>query len=469
MNVPPRSRGAALAQAQRSFVIRQVGLPVQSFIHTAGRSSVALLVATLVALIWANIPWGETYSQFWETMITLDLRFTSIEENLRGWVENGLMTIFFFMVGLELKQELVQGELSSPRDAAFPALAALGGMVVPASIYMALNFGGRGFSGWGIPLAMDTAFALGVLALLGDRVPSQAKVFLLALAVVDDVGAILVIAIFYTQNLSLNALGVAALLCASIFIMNRLGVRNLAFYIIVGTVFWGAALKSGVHATIAGVVLAALTPARPYFGMRNFEGQAKELLDHFHRNIQNEEYEEAQGILGQMEELTVGTEAPTERMERLVGPWVSYAILPIFALSYAGVELSGNILQEAVTSRISLGVLLGLLVGKPLGIISFSWLTVRLGVGAKLPELTWHHVVGIGLLSGIGFTVSLFITGLAFTEEALISQAKVGILAASVLAGLVGYIFLRFTGKRAGPEATRAATEPSTVSARETN
>jgi NhaA family Na+:H+ antiporter len=467
MDVPPRSRGAALTQAQRSFVIRRVGLPMQLFIHTAGRSSVALLVATLAALIWANLPWGETYSQFWETMITLDLRFISIEENLRGWVENGLMTIFFFMVGLELKQELVQGELSSPRDAAFPALAALGGMVVPASIYIALNIGGQGFSGWGIPIAMDTAFALGVLALLGKRVPSQAKVFLLALAVVDDVAAILVIAIFYTQNLAVNALGVAILLCASIFVMNRLGVRNLIFYIVVGTVFWGAVLKSGVHATIAGVVLAALTPARPYFGMRNFEGQVNELLGHFRRSIQREEFEEAQAILGQMEELTVGTEAPTERSERLVGPWVSYVILPIFALSYAGVELSGNILREAVTSKVSLGVLLGLLAGKPLGIILFSWLTVRLGMGVKLPQLTWHHVVGIGLLSGIGFTVALFITGLAFTEEELISQAKVGILAASVLAGVIGYIFLRFVGKGPGPEAEKAGTEPSTVGARE--
>ena len=456
MNVPPRSRGAAQAQAQHSFVIQHLGLPVQSFIHTAGRSSIVLLAVTLAAIIWANIPWGETYSKFWEIVITLDLRFISIEENLRGWVENGLMTFFFFMVGLELKQELVQGELSNPRSAAFPVLAALGGLLVPASIYMALNVGSQGFSGWGIPVAMDTAFALGVLALLGDRVPSQAKVFLLGLAVADDVGAILIIAIFYTQDLSLNALGVAALLFASIFVMNRLGIRNLVFYILVGMLFWGAVLESGVHATIAGVALATLTPARPYFGMRNFESQAKELLEHFHRSLERDE-EEAQAILGQLEELTVGTEAPTERLERLVGPWVSYVILPIFALGSAGVELSGNILQEVMSSRISLGVLLGLLVGKPLGIILFSWLTVWLGVGAKLPQLTWHHVVGVGLLSGIGFTISLFVTGLAFAEEALIAQAKVGILAASVLAGVIGYTFLRFTGKEAEPEAGEAS------------
>jgi NhaA family Na+:H+ antiporter len=457
MNVPPRSRGAAQAQAQHSFVIQHLGLPVQSFIHTAGRSSIVLLAVTLAAIIWANIPWGETYSKFWEIVITLDLRFISIEETLRGWVEKGLMTFFFFMVGLELKQELVQGELSNPRSAAFPVLAALGGLLVPASIYMALNVGSQGFSGWGIPVAMDTAFALGVLALLGDRVPSQAKVFLLGLAVADDVGAILIIAIFYTQDLSLNALGVAALLFASIFVMNRLGIRNLVFYILVGMLFWGAVLESGVHATIAGVALATLTPARPYFGMRNFESQAKELLEHFHRSLEREEYEEAQAMLGQLEELTVGTEAPTERLERLVGPWVSYVILPIFALGSAGVELSGNILQEVMSSRISLGVLLGLLVGKPLGIILFSWLTVWLGVGAKLPQLTWHHVVGVGLLSGIGFTISLFVTGLAFAEEALIAQAKVGILAASVLAGVIGYTFLRFTGKEAEPEAGEAS------------
>jgi Na+:H+ antiporter, NhaA family len=238
--------------------------------------------------------------------------------------------------------------------------------------------------------------------------------------------------------------------------MKRLGARNLVFYIIVGTLFWVAVLKSGVHATIAGVLLGVLAPAQPYFGMGKFEDQTRRLLDHFRRNMQREEYEEAQAILGQMEELTVGTEAPAERLQRLASPWAHYVVLPIFALANAGVDLSGNILREAATSSVSLGVLFGLLVGKPLGVVLFSWLSVRLGAGAKPPQLTWHHVVGIGLLSGIGFTVSLFIAGLAFTNQALMSEAKVGILAASVLAGLMGYVFLWFIGKEAPPEARKA-------------
>jgi NhaA family Na+:H+ antiporter len=447
MGIPPRSRGVALTRARRSFVIRQVVLPVQSFIRTAGQSSIVLLAAALAALLWANSPWGEGYSRFWETVITFNLGFITIQESLREWVDNGLMALFFFVVGLEVKHELVEGELSSPRAAALPALAALGGMVVPASIYIAFNAGGKGFSGWGIPMATDIAFALGVLALLGNRVPAEAKVFLLALAVVDDVGAILVIAIFYTQNLSLVALGVALLLIACLFIMSWLGLRNMFFYIILGALLWVAVLKSGVHATIAGVVLGVLAPARPYFGITEFDDQARRLLDRFRRSTQREEHEEAQAILGQMEELTVGTEAPAQRLERLVSPWAHYVVLPIFALANAGVELSGNILQAATTSSISLGILLGLLAGKPLGITLFSWLAVRLRAGAKPPRLTWQHVVGIGLLSGIGFTVSLFITGLAFTDQALTSEAKVGILAASVLAGLMGYIFLRLVGK----------------------
>jgi NhaA family Na+:H+ antiporter len=443
MNVPPRSRGSVAAQAEHSYIARQVMLPIQAFVHTEATAGVILLAAAVAAIIWANSPWNGSYSDLWETTVTVDVRLFSISEDLRLWINKGLMTFFFFVVGLEIKREVVHGELGDLRRAALPAVAALGGMAVPALLFLALNAGGDGAEGWGIPMAVDIAFALGVLALLGRRIPSEVRIFVLALAIVDDIGAILVVAIFYTEGLSLEALGVALLLLGVIVAMNRAGVGGLNAYLLVGGLFWVAMLKSGIHATIAGVVLGALTPASPYFSKRTFAESMGTLMARFRGAIAEGDEESAEIVLGQVEELTQGTEAPLERLERLLHPLTSYAVLPLFALANAGLDLSGGVFRDSASSSITLGIILGLVVGNPLGIVGLSWLAVRLGIASLPTDMRWTHVVGIGLLGGMGFTVSLFITGLAFEDAQLISEAKVGILAASVIAGLAGYTFLR--------------------------
>jgi Na+:H+ antiporter, NhaA family len=429
--------------AERSYIVRQVLLPAQAFIHTQVVSGAVLLAAALAAIVWANSPWQESYFDLWDTRIIVDVSLFSIEEDLRHWVNEGLMVFFFFVVALEIKRELVHGELSDRRRAALPVAAALGGMALPAAIYLAVNAGGDGARGWGIPMATDIAFALGVLALLGPRIPSEVRILLLAIAIVDDIGAILVIAAFYSESISLEALGVAALLFLLVIGMIRGGLRNLIPYFIAGALIWVAMLKSGVHPTITGVLLGALVPSMPYFGEKTFMESAQGMMERFRDAIDRGDKETAEAMLGQMEELTQGTEAPLERLERTFHPWVSYIVVPVFALGNAGVELSGDLLRDAASSSVTLGVALGLLAGKLSGIVGFSWLAVRLGIGSLPRGVDWRHLVGVGLLAGIGFTVSLFITGLAFEDLELVSEAKIGILGASVVAGAAGYGFLR--------------------------
>jgi len=443
MSIPPRSRGSMRAWAERSYIVRQVLLPAQAFIHTQVVSGAVLLAAALAAIVWANSPWQESYFDLWDTTIIVDVSLFSIEEDLRHWVNEGLMVFFFFVVALEIKRELAHGELSDRRRAALPVAAALGGMVLPAAIYLALNGGGDGARGWGIPMATDIAFALGVLALLGPRIPSEVRILLLAIAIVDDIGAILVIAAFYSESISPEALGVAALLFLLVVGMIRGGLRNLVPYFIVGALAWVAMLKSGIHPTITGVLLGALVPATPYFGEKTFMESAQGLMERFREAINSGDKETGEALLGQMEELTQGTEAPLERLERTFHPWISYIVIPVFALANAGVELSGDLLRDAASSSVTLGIVLGLLAGKLLGIVGFSWLAVRLGLGSLPRGVGWRHLAGVGLLAGIGFTVSLFITGLAFEDLELVSEAKIGILGASVVAGAAGYGFLR--------------------------
>lgn len=443
MKIPPRSQGMLSLRAERSFATRRLLLPVQEFIYTQGNSSIVLLAAALVALVWANTPWKSYYSGLWHTTVTVDLSVIVISQDLEHWVNDAFMTIFFFVVGLEIKRELVHGELSTVRKAALPVVAAVGGMVVPALLYVVLNAGGEGFHGWGIPMATDIAFALGALALLGNRIPAELKVLLLALAVVDDIGAILVIAAFYSEGTSFQALGIAVGLVALTFVMNRAGVRNVYAYVVVGALLWLAVFRSGVHATIAGVVLGLITPAQPYFSISSFAQSAQALLGRFRAAMGRHDEDEVEAVLGEFEELAQGTEAPLERLERIVSPWASYLVLPLFALANAGVELSPGAVTDALSSRITLGIVLGLVLGKLVGIVGFSWIAVRLGVGSLPGRVGWKHMIGVGLTAGIGFTVSLFITGLAFEDSRAVAEAKTGILGASVLAGLLGYIWLR--------------------------
>ena len=429
----------------RRFVPYRVLRAAQAFVNLEASSGIVLLIAAIAALIWANSPWDESYFDLLHTQIVIDLRVFHVEEDLQHWVNDGLMTLFFFLMGLEIKREMAHGELSSVRRAALPAAGALGGMIVPALIYIGFNAGGDGQDGWGIPMATDIAFALGVLSLLGNRIPFTAKVFLLALAIADDIGAIIVIAIFYTAEVDLQALGVAAAILAGILLMSRRGVRSNELYLAAGVCLWAATLESGVHATLAGVVLGLLTPARPFYDPTGFSVAANGLIDSYDAS---RDPQERQAILAQIEDLSRGSEAALERLERALHPWVSYGIVPLFALMNAGVSVSGGVIEDALSSPVSQGVALGLLVGKPIGIFGASWLAVRFGIGEMPRGMTWAHIFGVGLLGGIGFTVSLLVTSLALEEASLSAEARLGVLSASVLAGLLGYAFLLLVSRQ---------------------
>lgn len=420
---------------------RRILMPVQEFIRTEASGGAVLLAGTLVALVWANSPWDESYHDLWDTVITVDGGVFHISQDLRHWVNDGLMAIFFFVVGLEIKREALHGALAGPRRAAMPVAAALGGMAVPALLFAALNAGGAGARGWGIPMATDIAFSLGALALLGPRVPPQVRVFLLALAVVDDIGAILVIALFYSGGVEWDSLGIAGAIAAAILVLQWARITGTGFYIIAGTALWIAVLESGVHATIAGVALGLLTPSRPVIPRWQLRGAAKELAAELRQAAAAESEEEAEALLGDVEKVTAGAEAPLDRFERLLHPWSSFLVVPIFALANAGIDVSGAAVKDAVTSAVTWGVVLGLVVGKVTGITGATLLATRLRLGHLPRGMTLAHLAGIGLLAGIGFTVSLFITGLAFDHPELARDAKMGVFAASIIAGVAGYLF----------------------------
>ena len=429
-------------QNGRRFARARFIRPVAQFVETEASGGIVLLLAAVAALAWANSPWEEQYFDLWHAHLAIDLNLFTIEESLGHAVNDGLMAIFFFVVGLEIKRELLHGELASARKAALPVAAAIGGMAVPALIYSALNATGDGANGWGIPMATDIAFAMGVLALLGTRAPFSLKVFLLALAIVDDLGAILVIALFYTESISFEAVAWAIVIGFGILAFARAGVRSTDVYVVLGVIFWVAVFKSGVHATIAGVLLAAMTPARPHYTQRAFEASAMDLLVSYRHARDRGEMDNAQQVLSQFESLSRDTESPLDRLEHALHPWVSYGIVPVFALANAGVALSSGLVEDSASSAISLGIALGLVLGKPLGIVLACVLAVRFGL-AELPSNTgYRHVLGVGLVAGIGFTVSLFVTGLAFDDGRMVDEAKVGILAASFVAGVAGYAYL---------------------------
>jgi Na+:H+ antiporter, NhaA family len=452
MGIPARSRGRAVVQARSSYSARRLLLPVQKFIHTEVNGGLVLLAAAMVAVVWANSRWAGSYEALWNTEVSLGVGRFLLAHSLRDWVNDGLMVIFFFVVGLELKREIVRGELSDWHRASLPVAAAVGGMVIPACIYIAFNYPEPTVRGWGIPMATDIAFALGVLALLGDRIPTSLRVFLLALATVDDIGAILVIAIFYSGNLAVTALIVALITIAAIAVMQRLGVRNLLYYLPVAALFWFAVLQSGVHATVAGVVLGFITPTTPYLAKANFSATVSDLISEFNQAFAAGEGDGGETVLGELEELTASTEAPGDRLIRLLHPWSSFLILPLFALANTGVVLSIHSLHEALTGPVSIsrGIIVGLVVGKVVGILSFAFIAVRLGLARLMDGMRWLHVFGIGVLGGIGFTVSLFIADLAFTDPIAVTRAKLGVIIASLIAALSAYVVLGSFTARCG-------------------
>ncbi len=436
---------------ERAPPIRRLLYPLNAFMHAEASGGIVLIACALVALAWANSPWSAAYTELWATKITIG----PISETLLHWINDGLMAVFFFVVGLEIKREVLVGELASPRQAALPIAAALGGMVAPAAIYAAINLRGAGLAGWGIPMATDIAFALGVLALLGRRAPLGLKIFLTALAIVDDLGAVLVIALFYTAQVSWTALAAGVGFLAALILTNRLHVRHPIVYALLGVGLWVAFLESGIHASIAGVLLALTIPARTRVDTGEFFRRAHAALHDFDRageeatNILTNA--EQQAALAELEQLSEGVQTPLQRLEHALHPWVAFGIVPLFALANAGVALGGG-LGAALREPVTLGVIAGLLVGKQLGVTGGAWLAVRAGL-ADLPEgVGWRHLYGAGWLAGIGFTMSLFVGSLAFGEGPRLEAAKIGILAASLVAGLVGWGLLRTNSAPATPD-----------------
>jgi NhaA family Na+:H+ antiporter len=430
------------AASQNRFLARPRSM-LERFVHTETSGSVLLFAATVAALVWANSPWSASYFALWKLPLQVGRR-PLLSMDLHHWIDDGLMALFFLVVGLEIKREIVKGELSSFRQAALPIMAALGGMIFPALLYFALNRSGLGARGWGIPMATDIGFAMGVLALLGKRIPSSLRVFMLALAIVDDVGAILVIAFFYTPTISLPALTAAGGLLALVIALAMRRVP-ISIYVIVGFFFWAAVLRSGVHATIAGVILGLVAPIRPKFRPEELVESAEPLLRNFRAQILSKDKLSAEATLTILDQLLRGTDSIAERLERTLHPWVCFLVLPLFALASAGVPLSTEQLKPAFSSPIALGVFLGLVVGKVVGITGFSFLAVKSKIAGMADGLTWAGITGVGILAGVGFTVALFISGLSFADETLVAIAKVAVLAASVAAGTIGYFYLRFS------------------------
>ena len=416
--------------------------PLQEFLQTSTASASLLLLAVVVALAWANSPWNASYEALFSTQLTVRLgTLIDLEGDLHFWINDGLMALFFLVVGLEIKREVVSGELRRLRVAALPIMAAIGGMVAPALIYLAIVGGGGAGRGWGIPMATDIAFALGVLALATSYASPRLRPLLLTLAIVDDIGAIIVIAIFYTGGVETTAFLAALLIVGLIVIANAVHIRFLLFYIGLGAALWYATYEAGIHPTIAGVVLGLLTPAAPFQRPAAVSEEAHRTADETSDHPEPVD-DDAQWWI-RLAWLSREAVSPLARTEHALLPWTSFVILPLFALANAGVELSLTRLQAALTAPVAAGVFLGLVLGKPLGVLAGSLLTVRSGLGRLAEDIGWGDLSGMGMTAGIGFTVALFIAELAFPSGPRLDEAKTAILAASLVAGVLGYVILR--------------------------
>lgn len=425
---------------------RLVLRPLQDFLRLEAAGGLVLLAATIAALVWANVATG-SYTDLWSTELTIRLGDHVITESLQDVVNDGLMVIFFLVVGLEVKRELVVGELSSRQAALLPAFAALGGMVLPALIFLAVMGGGGGSRGWGVPMATDVAFALGALALLSRRVPSALVAFLLGVAVIDDIGAILVVAFYYTDTITLGWLALALGGLAAILVLQRLQVRHVPVYVALGVLVWFATFESGVHATIAGVALGLVTPVRPFQRPATVSAEAVRIAEATDDHPEDPDADAAQWR--RLSWLSREAISPLNRVEHGLHEWSSFVVLPIFALANAGIVLDSASIDAARDTPVAAAVALGLVVGKTLGLTLGVFVAVSLGLSRLPPGVTWSHILGIGALAGIGFTVSLFITDLAFTDPAVVAASKIGILAGSIVAAILGTALLLLAGRRA--------------------
>ena len=421
--------------------------PAESFFKKEASSSVLLLLASFMAVGWANSALAPIYRDFLHIHLTFELGEYHIAKSLLHWINDGLMTFFIFIVGLEIKREILVGELSSPKSALLPVVAALGGMLVPGAIFFTLNRGTPTASGWGIPMATDIAFALGAIAVFGRKLPAGLRVFLSAFAIADDLGAVVIIAVFYTKEIVWGYLIICIFFVAGLAVANLLWIRWTFVYAVLGLAIWLAVLNSGVHPTVAGFVVAMFIPARGKYDTDRFVKKVKEIMDEFQCEEQSCGYSILldRGHLNAVHALEIAcheVETPLQRLEHSLHPWIAFVLLPLFAFANAGLSLKGINLASIVHQPLTLGITLGLFLGKPVGIVLFSLLAVKTGIAVLPAEVRWSHIIGAGMLGGIGFTMSLFVSGLSFTSPELLNYAKLGILLGSILSAVAGLVFL---------------------------
>lgn len=429
----------------------RISTPFEHFLHAQTTTGLVLMIMTVVALILANSPLVDAYSHFFHMKIDFNIGEWKLSHSIHHWINDGLMAIFFFMVGLEIKREILVGELSNIKVAMLPILSAIGGMVLPALIYMSFNYDGVGAAGWGIPMATDIAFAISALVLLGNRVSPALVTFLVALAIVDDLGAVLVIALFYTDTIHFTPLIFAGVSFLVMVVFNRFGIHMIFPYFIIGIIMWFFMLESGVHATIAGVIAAMTIPSKPKLTPIDFTSHTKNLLDEYDNYpvaTDHTMHENQKAILLNLKDKIDSVGSPSARLEHDLHLPVALIVIPLFALANAGISIDFSSIWKSFTCSVSVGIMAGLILGKVLGIAGVAWLAIKLKI-AKLPEgSTMSQIFGVSFLGGIGFTMSIFVADLAFLgNETLIFQAKVGILSASLFAGLFGYVWLRFNAK----------------------
>jgi NhaA family Na+:H+ antiporter len=430
----------------------KISTPFEHFLHAQTTTGLVLMLTTVVALILANSPLVDAYAHIFHTKIDFNVGSWKLSHSFHHWINDGLMATFFFMVGLEIKREVLVGELSNLKVAMLPILAAIGGMILPALIYLSINYGGEGSGGWGIPMATDIAFAISALVLLGKRVSTALVTFLVALAIVDDLGAVTVIALFYTEQIHFVPLILAVVSFVVLVAFNRFGIHSIMPYFIVGLIMWFFMLESGVHATIAGVIAAITIPSKPKLPPIDFTSHTKNLLeeyDNYPVATDHTMHENQKAILLNIKDKIDSVGAPSSRLEHELHLPVSLLVIPLFALANAGISIDFSSIGSTILEPVSLGIIAGLILGKVFGIAGVAWLAVKLGV-AKLPEgSTMNQIFGVAFLGGIGFTMSIFVADLAFIgNDALIFQAKVGILSASLFAGLFGFFWLKYVAKR---------------------
>jgi NhaA family Na+:H+ antiporter len=437
-----------LIKQKRLFV--RIKDPLVEFVRLEAFGGIVLMFFTLFALSIANSEYGIDFLAYWKNYFGLHFGDWKLSKSLLHWINDGLMAIFFFVVGLEIKRELLTGGLSSMRKASLPIFGAIGGMLVPALLYISINMQGEGTHGWGVPMATDIAFALGILLLLGKRIPVALKLLLTSIAIVDDIGAVIVIALYYTSEIDWIYLLYGGGIYAILWALNLLKVRNIPVFLILGIILWFTFLKSGVHATLAGVLLAFTIPARANRNVFEFISSNNTLLDQLESKTPELQFKpnekHIQASVSAIESNCIEVISPLQRLEHLFHPWVAYLIVPLFAFANAGVIIDAD-LTQSIFEPVSIGIIMGLLIGKPLGIFLFSYLGVQFGWAQKPEEIAWSQIIGIGFLGGIGFTMSFFVSQLAFLDEQVLSLAKFAVLIASFIAGVVGFTILKYFSK----------------------